>query len=192
VLVFLYTSCVVAARVALRDYQEIKTVLIIDLDTHQGQGTASIFENDDSVLTFSMHGANNFPFTKENSDYDVPLADSTGDDEFLATLRMYVPGLLRRHNPDLIFYQAGVDALAEDALGRLSLTRSGLSARNQLVYNACLDAGIPLVLTLGGGYSRPIGPTVDCHVDVYTDAVRCLDDRRFQETSGVVVDRTIA
>jgi acetoin utilization deacetylase AcuC-like enzyme len=121
-----------------------------------------IFENDPRVITFSMHGANqSFPVKRCNSDYDVALRDEVDDVEYLRTLSMYIPGLLNRHRPELVFYQAGVDSLASDSLGRMALTRAGLSKRNNLVYSACLERDIPLVVTLGGGYSRPIAPTVD-------------------------------
>lgn len=125
-----------------------------------------IFEGDGRVTTFSMHGANQaFPVQRQNSDYDVALRDDVDDAEYLRTLAMYIPGLLNRHRPELVFYQAGVDGLAADSLGRMALTRAGLSKRNHMVYRACLNNGVPLVVTLGGGYSRPIDPTVD--------AVRC-------------------
>lgn len=109
-----------------------------------------------------MHGMNNFPLQKQQSDYDVGLRDGVDDLEYLRTLRMYVPGLLRKHEPQLVFYQAGVDGMAEDALGRMCLTRAGLSHRNAIVFDACLSHNIPCVVTMGGGYCRPdIGPTVD-------------------------------
>jgi acetoin utilization deacetylase AcuC-like enzyme len=158
-----FNDIAVAARVALRDFADsVRKVLIVDLDTHQGDGTAAIFANDTRVITLSIHGANNYPAEKMKGDYDVGLGDGTGDAVYLSTLRTYIPRLLDRHRPDLVFYQAGVDALEQDALGRLSLTRAGLSARNGIVYRACIERAVPCVVTMGGGYARPdIGPTID-------------------------------
>jgi acetoin utilization deacetylase AcuC-like enzyme len=158
-----FNDIAVAARVAMRDFPDIvRKVLVIDLDTHQGDGTASIFADDASVVTFSMHGENNYPSEKMESDYDVGLPDGTGDEEYLAMLVSYIPRLLDEHTPDLVFYQAGVDSLEQDALGRLSMSRRGVSVRNKLIYRACIERRIPCVVTMGGGYSRPdIGPSVD-------------------------------
>ncbi len=128
-----------------------------------GDGNAVIFEDDERVITFSIHGsAQAFPPHRQRSDYDVALRDGVDDAEYLKVLRMYIPGLLERHKPDLVFYQAGVDGLEEDSLGRMALTRSGLSRRNMIVYQACLERQVPFVVTMGGGYARPdIGPSVD-------------------------------
>lgn len=135
-----------------------------------GDGNAKIFENDPRVTTFSMHGgAQAFPLRNQRSDYDVPLRPGVEDAEYLQTLSQYLPGLVRRHRPQLVFFQAGVDGLASDTLGTLSLTRAGLSSRNKMVYEACFGcfgSGTPLVITLGGGYSRPIDPSVDAVGDV--------------------------
>jgi acetoin utilization deacetylase AcuC-like enzyme len=124
---------------------------------------SQIFQADDRVTTFSMHcSAQAFPLRLEVSDYDLPCPDGVEDGDYLRTLAMYMPGLLRRHKPDLVFYQGGVDGLAEDSLGRMNLTRAGLSKRNSIVYEACLSMNVPIVLTLGGGYARPdISPSVD-------------------------------
>lgn len=173
-----FNDIAVAAGVALAEFA-LDRVLVVDCDVHQGDGTAAMFGDDPRVTTFSMHGAGQaFPPRRARSDYDVALPDGTGDAEYLRALGMYVPGLLRRHRPQLVFYQAGVDALEEDALGRLALTRAGLSARNRMVYEACLERDVPVVVTLGGGYARPIAPSVDAHTDVYSDAMRALSDLR--------------
>lgn len=129
-------------------------------------GTARIFADDPRVITFSIHGANqSFPIVPQQSDYDVALPDSVEDDEYMRVLRSYIPRLLAEHNPDLVIFQAGVDGLREDSLGRMSLTRAGLSERNSAVYRACLEYEVPCVVTMGGGYARPdIGPSVDAYV----------------------------
>jgi acetoin utilization deacetylase AcuC-like enzyme len=139
---------------------------VIDLDVHQGDGTAQIFEEDDAVLTLSLHGRHNFPFRKQRSRIDVALADGTGDGEYLAELGAVLPRVFD-WGPDMVFYQAGVDGLAEDRLGRLALTHDGLMERDRMVFEAVRRAGVPLVLTLGGGYAEPIAATVRAHYNTY-------------------------
>ncbi|KAI5067513.1 hypothetical protein GOP47_0018041 [Adiantum capillus-veneris] len=170
-----FNDIAVAARVALEAYPEScsveRPILVIDLDVHQGNGTAKIFEADDRVVTFSMHGANNYPWrTKMKSDYDVDLPDDTGDEVYLAVLSDWLQRLFGSHSPSLIFFQAGVDALREDSFGRLAMTRQGLLQRNNMVYTACLTRQLPLVITMGGGYSRPSEASVLAHADVYRAA----------------------
>ncbi len=144
----------------------VKRGLIIDLDVHQGDGTAAIFRGDRDVFTLSLHGERNFPFRKQQSVLDVPLPDGTGDREYLEALE---PVLVQARTfcPDIVFFQAGVDALATDKLGRLSLTREGLARRDRLVYQFASDLDVPLVLTLGGGYSDPIELTVEAHAQSF-------------------------
>jgi acetoin utilization deacetylase AcuC-like enzyme len=116
-----------------------KSILIIDLDVHQGNGTAQIFENEPRVFTFSMHGDNNFPYRKERSDLDIPLADGVGDDEYLDILyNTTLPGLINQHKPDFIFYLSGVDILATDKLGKLALSKDGCKARDSLFLSNAL------------------------------------------------------
>lgn len=170
-----FNDIAVAAHVALQTYPEScneeKPILVIDLDVHQGNGTAKIFEENDKVVTFSMHGANNYPWrSKMKSDYDVELLDSTGDEHYLAVLSDWLRQLIHSHNPSLVFFQAGVDALHEDSFGRLSMTRQGLLHRNNMVYTTCLTKNIPLVITMGGGYSRPSEASIKAHADVYRSA----------------------
>ncbi|GLI71158.1 hypothetical protein VaNZ11_016260 [Volvox africanus] len=166
----IFNDIAVAANVAMRDYG-LDSILVVDLDVHQGNGTADIFEKDPRVITFDMFGDRNYPWkTRRKNTYDVPLPDDTGDEEYLVLLRSWLPRLLRNHRPQLIMFQAGVDALKGDSFGRLSLSRSGLLARNNLVYGAALEAGIPLVITMGGGYTRPMDASVSCHTDVYRTA----------------------
>lgn len=139
---------------------------VIDLDVHQGDGTAAIFADDPDVFTVSIHGQNNFPFRKQSSRVDIGLPDGTGDDEYLAHL---APALraVREFAPAMVFYQSGVDALAGDRLGRLSLTAEGLMERDRTVFQFVRSQGIPIVVTLGGGYADPIGRTVEAHANTF-------------------------
>jgi len=157
----------------LRSRGRIQRAAIIDLDVHQGDGTAQIFENDASVLTFSMHGAKNFPFRKQRSRIDVELADGMEDDEYLATLEQHLPRVFD-FGPDVVFFQSGVDALREDTLGRLSLSHKGLQRRDELVLRASQSYGAPLVITLGGGYANPIERTAEAHANTFRTAASIL------------------
>lgn len=144
--------------------------VIIDLDVHQGDGTASIFANDDSVLTISVHGEKNFPFRKQESRVDVSLPDGTGDEPYIEAVAGVLPRAFE-FSPDLIFYQSGVDALDSDTLGRLSLTIAGLAKRDRLVMEAAAKRGVPFVTVLGGGYSQPIERTAEAHANTFLTAV---------------------
>ena len=130
----------------------VRRILIVDLDVHQGDGTAALTAGRDDIVTFSMHGEKNFPARKAMSDLDLPLPDGTGDDAYLATLEAHLPRLVADVGPDLVFYQAGVDPHEDDRLGRLGLTDAGLEARDRLVMNLLAPRGIPLASVLGGGY----------------------------------------
>ena len=145
----------------------VRHVAIIDLDVHQGNGNAEILGNRSDVTIFSMHGERNYPFNRVPSTIDVGLPDGTGDDTFLDTLSAYLPQILDRH-PDIVFYQAGVDPLEHDALGRLALTYDGLMARDRLVLETCRDRGIPVMIALGGGYAKPIELTVEAQCNLYS------------------------
>lgn len=142
---------------------------VVDLDVHQGDGTAFFFENDPAVLTLSVHGKNNFPFRKQRSKIDVDLSDETGDDEYLEALDEVLPRVFE-FRPDIVFYQSGVDALAADSLGRLSLSHAGLQARDRRVLGECRRRQIPVVITLGGGYADPIELTAEAHANTYRAA----------------------
>lgn len=142
-------------------------ILIIDLDVHQGNGTAQIFENESRVFTFSMHGANNFPYRKEKSDLDIPLPDGTTDQEYLDILKGTLPRLIEKHKPDFIFYLSGVDVLATDKLGKLSLSKDACKARDNFVLSQCFKYQIPLQVSMGGGYSANIKDIVDAHCNTY-------------------------
>ncbi len=160
----------IAARVAQRDYEDIQRVLILDLDVHQGDGTAQIFEEDPSVRTISFHAERNFPFRKMTSDLDIALPDGVEDREYLQLLE----DCLTREvfQPDLIFYQAGADPLATDRLGHLALTREGLRMRNRLVFDYAAQCQAPLVITMGGGYGEPLETSIDAHADLFLEAIR--------------------
>jgi acetoin utilization deacetylase AcuC-like enzyme len=157
------------AILALRAEYGIARASVIDLDVHQGDGTALIFEDDPAVLTFSMHGRNNFPFRKQRSKIDVELDDKTEDDGYIAALEATLPRVFD-FLPGVIFYQSGVDALASDTLGRLSLTHEGLERRDRMVLEACKAYKAPLIITLGGGYSDPIELTAQAHANTFRAA----------------------
>ena len=144
-----------------------KRILIIDLDVHQGNGTAEIFSNEARVFTFSMHGDKNFPFRKEQSDLDIPLNDDTNDETFLSILNETLPKIFEKHEPDFVFYLAGVDVLATDKLGKLSLTKQGCKQRDQMVFEICLKHQVPVQVSMGGGYSEDIKIIVDAHCNTF-------------------------
>ncbi|MBB2144790.1 histone deacetylase [Pedobacter sp. LMG 31464] len=144
-----------------------KRILIIDLDVHQGNGTAEIFQKEDKVFTFSMHGDKNFPFRKERSDLDIPLEDGTNDETFLTKLQEALAAVFKKHQPDFVFYLAGVDVLATDNLGKLALTKNGCKQRDVLVFTACLQHQVPVQVSMGGGYSPNIKTIVDAHCNTF-------------------------
>jgi acetoin utilization deacetylase AcuC-like enzyme len=158
----------------LRHQRGILRTAVVDLDVHQGDGTASIFEDDPSVLTVSMHGSKNFPFRKQRSKIDIDMDDGIQDEEYLRQLGQALPRVLD-FRPEVIFYQSGVDALACDVLGRLSLTHEGLRSRDQLVTGLCAKHHIPLVITLGGGYGDPIEQTALAHANTFRTALRAFE-----------------
>jgi acetoin utilization deacetylase AcuC-like enzyme len=143
-----------------------KRAAVIDLDVHQGDGTAAIFSSDPSVFTLSLHGQNNFPFRKQQSTLDIAFPDGTSDTDYLAALEQALPRVVDFH-PEIVFYQAGVDGLASDRLGLLSLSPEGLTERDRMVFHALEQNGIPTVAVLGGGYSEPIDFTVDAHASTF-------------------------
>ena len=161
-----FNDVAVAARVAQRDHG-IQRVLVVDLDVHQGDGTAALFADDPSVFTFSIHCARNFPFRKQRSDLDVALPDDTEDEAYLSALDAHLPRLLDEVSPQLVIYQAGVDPLAEDHLGRMALSRRGLDARNRRVLASTRERAMPLLVLMGGGYARPIERSVEALGDLF-------------------------
>lgn len=142
-------------------------ILIIDLDVHQGDGTAQIFRHEPRVFTFSMHGANNYPMKKETSDLDVALPDKTGDAEYLAALADSLDGITRRFSPDFLFFQSGVDILESDKLGKLSVTKNGCKERDRIVLTYAKRNNIPLVVSMGGGYSSDFNDIIDAHANTF-------------------------
>ncbi len=160
----------IASAFLLRQ-KKVKRILIIDLDVHQGNGNAFIFEGNAAVFTFSMHGRNNYPLNKEKSDLDIALANGTPDGEYLSLLAQHLPTLIEQHQPDLIFYQAGVDVLATDKLGKISLTKQGCKERDRLVFTQSYRYQIPVAITMGGGYSERIADIVDAHCNTFQAAM---------------------
>lgn len=144
-----------------------KKILIVDLDVHQGNGTAQIFQNDTSVFTFSMHGKSNFPFFKESSNLDIALVDGATDDEYLTILKETLPKLIKTHQPDFIFYLCGVDILASDKLGKLNISVAGCKERDRFVLQTCYDNKIPVMCSMGGGYSEDIKVIVEAHANTF-------------------------
>jgi acetoin utilization deacetylase AcuC-like enzyme len=159
-----FNDVAVAARVLQRD-RLARRIAIVDLDVHQGNGTAAIFSGDPSVFTFSMHGDKNFPFRKEASDLDVPLADGTGDHEYLSLLRSHLRDVLDRHEPDFIFYLAGADPFEGDRLGRIKMTIGGLRRRDEIVLEACATARLPVAISMSGGYAADVDDIVTIHAN---------------------------
>lgn len=151
--------------------RKAKKILIVDLDVHQGNGTAEIFEDENSVFTFSMHSQRNFPFRKEKSDLDIGLFDDMKDDAYLDILQKHMPSIINRVKPDFIFYQAGVDVLATDKLGWLSLTKMGCKLRDEIVFEYCKQFGLPVQVSMGGGYSSLIRDIVDAHCNTFKAAI---------------------
>lgn len=153
-----------------------KKILIVDLDVHQGNGTAKLFEKEPRVFTFSMHGAKNYPLHKERSDLDVPLPDGITDEPYLALVQQYVPRLLEQVQPDIVFYLSGVDVLASDKLGRLGLSLAGCQERDRLVFGYCQAAGVPVAVSMGGGYSPKVADIVDAHTNTFRMAQEVFFD----------------
>jgi acetoin utilization deacetylase AcuC-like enzyme len=147
-----------------------KKILIVDLDVHQGNGTAQIFQNDESVFTFSMHGKANYPFRKETSDLDIALETNTSDADYLKPLKETLPKLIEEQKPDFIFYLCGVDILASDKLGKLGCTIAGCKERDRFVLQTCKDYNIPVQCSMGGGYSPDIKVIIDAHANTFRQA----------------------
>lgn len=157
-----FNDTAVAAR-TLQAEGLARRVVVLDCDVHQGNGTAVIARGDPTIFTFSIHGARNFPFHKEESDLDIGLEDDTGDEEYLAQLEAGMRQALERAQADLAIYLAGADPYVGDRLGRLALSKEGLAARDRLVLELCREAGLPVVVTMAGGYGRDVRDTVDIH-----------------------------
>jgi acetoin utilization deacetylase AcuC-like enzyme len=166
-----FNDAAIAARL-MQAERRVKRVAIVDLDVHQGNGTASILARDESVFTLSLHGEHNFPFKKETSDLDMALPDGTDDSSYLRALRDALAELFRRFSPQLIIYLAGADPHEGDRLGRLSLTMDGLAERDAFVLGEAHQRGIPVAVTMAGGYGKNIQDTVAVHVQTIAIATR--------------------
>ena len=166
-----FNDVAVAAR-RLLDEGAVARVLVIDLDVHQGDGTAFIFEHEPAVFTFSMHGAKNFPARRARSDLDIDLPDGTADEAYLDTLAEHLPRLLEQVSPDLVFYNAGVDPHRDDKLGRLALSDEGLARRDRHVLESCRAAGAGVAGVIGGGYGADIDALADRHATLHREAAR--------------------
>lgn len=164
-----FNDVAVASRVVQREAAAPR-IAILDLDVHQGNGTAVIFSDDPSVYTLSVHGKNNFPFRKESSDLDLGLEDGAGDEAFLEAVELGVTRALSSARPNLAFYVAGADPFEGDRLGRLAVSKEGLARRDELVFEACAGAGVPVAVVMSGGYSQSVSDTVDIHFNTVAGA----------------------
>jgi acetoin utilization deacetylase AcuC-like enzyme len=171
-----FNDSAIAAR-AVRAIGLVERVVVVDTDVHQGNGTAAILRGDPSIFTFSIHGANNFPFRKEESDLDVALPDGADDGEFLQALEAGLEEALERSRADLAIYLAGADPYEDDRLGRLSVSREGLAERDRLVLESCRSRGIPAAITMAGGYARKVEDTVEIHFRSVERAAALLNGR---------------
>lgn len=160
---------------SLRRDERVQRVAVIDLDVHQGDGTAQIFNGEPDVLTFSMHCETNFPFRKQQSKIDVSLREETGNEEYLERLDAILPQVFE-FQPEIVFYQSGVDGLYADALGKLNLTHEGLKQRDRAVMTAVRAARVPFVVTLGGGYAKPIELTAEAHANTFRAAAEVFSN----------------
>lgn len=155
------------ASTELLYHEQVSQILIVDLDVHQGNGTASIFREEPRVFTFSMHGGHNYPLNKEESDLDIPLPDGMEDEDYLEILKETLPDLISRVSPDIIFYLSGVDVLASDKLGRLGMSIEGCKERDQFVFKSAKAASIPVAVSMGGGYSTHIKDIIEAHANTF-------------------------
>jgi acetoin utilization deacetylase AcuC-like enzyme len=165
----IFNDMAVAANFLLKTKQS-KKILIVDLDVHQGNGTAEIFQKNEAVFTFSMHGEKNFPAHKEKSDLDIALPDFINDKTYLSILFEHLPRLVDQVMPDFVFYQSGVDVLESDKLGRLNLSISGCKERDKFVLKTCKENNIPVAISMGGGYSEDIKVIVEAHCNTFREA----------------------
>jgi len=166
----LFNDIAVGSVYAL-EKKEVNQILVVDLDVHQGNGTAKIFENDPRVYTFSMHGAKNYPLHKEKSNRDIGLKDGTNDETYLSILQENLEELVIQVNPDLIFYQSGVDILRTDKLGRLGISIPGCKERDRTVFETSKKNNIPVVFNMGGGYSEKLSAIIEAHANTYRTAM---------------------
>ena len=166
----LFNDSVVASRV-VQSEGKVERIIIIDCDVHKGNGTASILADDPSIFTFSIHGKKNFPFDNEMSDLDIPLDDNTDDAAYLKALEHGLSHAFTVTKPDLALYLAGADPYTTDRFGRLALTKQGLKERDKRVFDHCLGEGIPIAITMAGGYAENVNDTVDIHFQTVKTAL---------------------
>jgi acetoin utilization deacetylase AcuC-like enzyme len=164
---------VIAAHFLLQNHG-IGKILIVDLDVHQGNGTAALVRNDERIFSFSMHGRNNYPLQKEQSDVDVELEDGIQDKEYLTLLARNLDGILDKFQPDFVFYQCGVDILATDKLGKLAVSMNGCRERDRFVFDRIRQLGVPVVCTMGGGYSPQTKDIVEAHAQTFRTGMDLL------------------
>nr|WP_246202646.1 histone deacetylase [Fulvivirga lutimaris] len=169
---FCFLNDLAIAALHLLNNKLASRILIIDLDVHQGNGTAKIFENDKRVFTFSMHGKANYPMHKEKSDLDIALPTGINDKDYLTVLSKNIDELVTKINPDFVFFQAGVDVMKGDKLGKMHLSKAGVKQRDELVIERCKSYNIPLVITMGGGYSEKLKDLVEAHCNTFRTAVK--------------------
>lgn len=167
-----FNDSAIAARTLQKEIHPNLKVAIIDLDVHQGNGTASILKNDASIFTLSIHGENNFPFKKEESDLDLGLADGCDDHAYLIALEQCLDQLNTRFKADCVIYLAGADPHEGDRLGRLKLTKNGMRQRDEAVFQYALDRKLPLAMSMAGGYGKEIASTVDIHFQTIETALQ--------------------
>jgi acetoin utilization deacetylase AcuC-like enzyme len=168
---------------AMRSEGRARRVAVVDLDVHQGNGTAAIFADDPDTFTASVHGASNFPFHKTDGDLDIALPDFTGDERYLSAVEQAVDNAVFRFRPELVFYVAGADAFAGDRLGRLSVSKEGLGRRDELLTDACRSVGTAVAVVMAGGYAETVNDTVDIH---FQSVVTALGGAR--HTAGATLD----
>jgi acetoin utilization deacetylase AcuC-like enzyme len=159
----------VAANYLLRQNLATK-ILIVDLDVHQGNGTAKLFANENRVFTFSMHGRHNYPFHKEQSNLDIPLEDGTNDETYLTLLQNHLPEIVQNFEPDFVFYLSGVDILETDKFGKLKVTMNGCKQRDEMVFKLLNEKSLPCVVSMGGGYSADVKLIVEAHCNTFRAA----------------------
>ncbi|WP_462157993.1 histone deacetylase family protein [Pseudoalteromonas sp. GB56] len=172
----IFNDAAVAAR-WLVDKQLVDSVLIVDLDVHQGDGSAAILAQDSEIITLSLHAEQNFPRLKQHSDYDFALEKACDDRHYMDTLEQALSFVLRLHSPDIIIYNAGADIVDKDELGVLSLTLDGVLARDKMVISTALNCGIPLTCVLGGGYQRDVNGVVEAHWQLLRAAYQCYGEK---------------
>jgi len=178
----LFNDCAVAIKV-LQQEHSIQRVIVVDCDVHQGDGTAAIFQSDAAVFTFSIHGARNFPFHKVQSDLDIELEDGTKDEEYLGALEEGLSKAFTHFSAELVLYLAGADPFYDDRLGRLALTREGLAARDQLVFEFCHQTALPVAIVMAGGYARDVKDTAKIHKETVQRAAE-MCKTKFEEADA--------